>query len=1778
MENFAKRLAIDYAVSFNGSSKRTFPDRLLEKDFDIIKRAYELLSESVEKNVPISPSGEWLLDNFYIIEEQVNAIRISIDIKKYVELPSIYGLARIYLLANELVKFSDGAISRENIESFFEAYQTKKILSQSEIYEIPLMLQIALVEHIKNVSKKIIEEQLQKFKVESLVERIIENKDISMQKFKKYRGINLYNQAGVYVEYLIYLLRKMGKEGTSYLEILEEEIAKKGTSSYEIIKTEHYDMAIRRVSISNAILSMKLIQRLDFKNVFSRINYVEKILLANKSYVKLDEDTKELYRNRIKKISEKAKVSEIYVVEKLEEISKENAYDISEFLFGVLEDVFLERLGIKKKKIRLTSQIKLLLYLVAIYVPTLILSISISVKAWWILFIPVSEIFVQVVNRSISRYIRPRRLLKNEIINEDIKTFVIVPTLLNDANRTKRMFKNIERYYLNNKDANLYFCLLGDASEEKEQEVKHDKEVIDAGLQMTEELNKKYNTNIFNFIYRSRRFCETQNNYLGYERKRGMIEEFNEFLITGNQGTFKVNTIKEIPKIKYVITLDADTELIMDSAKKLIGAMEHPFNKPIVENGIVVKGYGLIQPKVEISLEASNNTCFSRLFAGNGGFDIYSTAESNVYQDVFGEAIFTGKGIYNLKVFHELLKNEIPKNLVLSHDLLEGSYVRVGLATDIKVFDGFPAKINSYFLRLHRWIRGDWQIISWLKSKKINSVSKYKILDNLRRSTLDIFLLILFFCGYFYLPLLIIFLDVFLGIKKKVFETREELRDSFLRGLINLITLPYKAVLETRAIFITLYRLIISKKNLLEWTTADDAERLLSNDLKSYIKEMIICPVIGLALILTTLLYNPLNLAEVTLLFILWYSSPFVCHLVSSQTKVKSRESINEKEEMFLKDVARRTWKFFDININENNNYLMPDNYDEFRKKKLAEYTSSTNIGLSLIAVISAYDLRFITITECIKRLNEICTTLRKLKLWNGHLYNWYDIKTLEPIKPEFISTVDSGNFVAYLFVVVGFAKSALEEDLPEEQKRVLIDIKSFAEQTISQTDFSKLFNCENNLFSIGVNVNENKLIDSYYDLLASEARMASFVAVAKKDVSYKHWFYLGRTMAGLNNRMGLASWSGTMFEYFMPDLVMPKFKNSLIDKTYEFCLYCQKEYAKKYKIPWGMSEAAYNLKDLNYNYQYKALGVPWLGLKRGIDEDIVIAPYATALTLCTNKKDAVENLKKIKSINAYDEYGFFESIDYTPSRTGKEKYQIVKTYMAHHQGLILGSINNVLNKDVLKKYFLSNEQIEATQIILQEKFPKYNKFITKDKKKVKELKYVDYEDAREIVINNPNRNANVLNNEKCMMVINDFGEGFFKFEDIYISRYREDYKISDIVYVKNQNTGNFWSTTLFPMIKKPDVYQVKFSPFESCFYRRDEGIETFTRMIISPKENIRIRQVELKNSYIDTVNVRVVMYLETILSRVDSDIVHPAYNGMFISMKEYNGKLIVERKNQKGDSFYCGIFSFNDADVSCNYVVDKTQIIGRCRDLTNPKILDNDVLDNHILNTVNPAIVINLNLSINPNESAKINFYVCCSNDLEDLKQMLDDFSQYNDVKNIREMAISRSVIENRFYEFKVKDICIYNKLLSQVLFGSQTREKYLKEIESNVLSQSDLWKYAISGDLPMITICIKSVKDAYVIKELIAAIEYFNLKKVQIDLIILNDEEDSECYVENRIKEYLYEKGLGYLLNCNGGVHLINSSKLNNDERNLIYCCSRVIFDASQGFLKEQIESGEL
>ena len=1845
LEKYLEKIASSHNI-VRKSDKNTYPIPQLLQNYRLIKEVYILLNQHLKIGMNIHPAGEWLLDNFYIIEESVKQITKELSLKRYVNLLGIEkgkykGFARIYVLASEIVAYTDGVIRKESLEKYLRSYQTKKTLSMDEIWSINIFLQIAIIEKITDICNKIYSSQIQKCKAENIAQRLIEHReDINTITNKKLERHVFQDMKYPFIEYMSYILKRYGKKGNAYLKALEEVVEKLGTTVSDVIKREHFEMAVQKVLIGNCITSIRAIKKINFLQIFERINGVEEILKKDpvQVYEKMDYRTKDYYRNKIKKLSKKTKISEIYISQKILELAQnnyeKNGYEKKSHIgYYVIDggiDLLYDKLGYKNKK-RKSAKEKTKNYICCIMVFAVLIdllftsifkvkNLAVFFITFILLLIPSSQVAIQIIQYILSKVVKPKLIPKMDFskgIDENNATFVVIPTILKNREKVQEMMQNLERYYLANKSNNLYFILLGDCSESTIQNESFDQEVIKEGLSEVKRLNKKYYNKdfpIFSFIYRERKWNESENCYLGWERKRGLLNQFNEYILY-QKNPFKINTIqsyidveksKEILKnIKYIITLDADTDLVLNTAQELVGAMAHILNKPVVDDkkNIVVDGYGIMQPRIGVNLDISYKTLFTRIFAGAGGIDTYTNAISDIYQDNFGEGIFTGKGIYDVKVFSKIMKSEIPENTVLSHDLLEGSYLRCGLVSDIMLMDGYPTKYTSFTNRLSRWIRGDWQIIKWIgKESPLNLLSKLKIFDNLMRSLFEITLLasIVFvnFIGFklnvktlginivlilsAIIPFILEILTFLINEKEgeenqKLFSSKISGFKGFLaRSIIVIGCIPNKAYFSFKSIIKTIYRLTISHKNLLQWTTSEEAEKNSKTDLFSYYINMIANVFFGIVLILIYLRTKELLIFA---LGILWIVTPAVmCYVSKQKDEQKSVSKLTKSEQEYVLDIGKRTWEFFKQYLNKENNYLITDNFQEDRKNKIVKRTSSTNIGLSMLAVISACDLGYIEYTEGYELLENIIFTIQSLQKWNGHLYNWYNIETKEPLFPRYISTVDSGNLVGYLYVV----KSWLEEDNQNDNK-ILIDI---VDKLIKDTDFSVLYSSEHQLFSIGFNIEENKLTDSYYDLLASEARQASLVAIAKKDVPSKHWSFLSRTLTILGKYKGLISWSGTAFEYLMPNVNIPRYKGSLLDESCRFLIMSQIEYAKKLQIPWGISESAFNIKDLNSNYQYKAFGIPWLGLKRGLADEMVVSPYASVLAITDYPKEVYENLKRLEDYGAYGNFGFFESVDFTPERLERgEKSSVVKTYMAHHQGLIILSINNLFNDNILQKRFIKNPEISAVDVLLQEIMPEKAIITKENKEKVEKLKYINYENyIKETYkkIDEKLIRGNVISNGSYVVAMNQKGEGVSIYKNKYINRFKNtnDYPQGIFFEFKNIKTKKIWSSKY----KYNDKYQVSFMPDKIEQESVNENIRTKIETVISPDDSVEIRSVTLENTGNEEVVIEVTSHFKPVLSAKEQDNAHPAFNNLFLVFDyDYDtNSIVVRRKNRNKDEeemYLCANLSTNGDKIGdLEYEIDEEKFNGR-GNLGTPKMIENsNPFSKKIGLVTEPVIALKRTIKIQSGESATINLVIAVGEQKEEVIENIKKYSVLEEINKTFELSRAKNEAQSRYLRIKGSQIQDYQKILSYIIFNNPCKKINLEKLPKRKYEQSELWKYGISGDLPIILVKIKDVNDAYVVQEVLKAYEFIKTKNLEVEIVIIDEEKHSyENYVREEIDGTILNCQLAYLRNIRGGIFELSKNEISKEDLELLEFVSKIIIDGSRGGIKNSLKDIE-
>jgi len=1951
----AKEIAKNHSVEKNKKGIDILSHRLID-NYKFITNLY-LKTNDLAKTKKNLPSGsDWLLDNFYIIEDNYKNIIRNVNNKTFKELEILNkgyykNFPRIFILAVELISHTDGRIEKDLLIDFINAYQKIHHLSMSEIWALPLCLSIALFEKIRNLCEKLNTTQNEWNKAEEII------KLDDYGKITKALSDKLENKTFTpsFIEHLVEILKKNEIYNEPVLDFIKSKLLYENISIENIINIEHQEQAQIAISFGNSINSLRLINALDWNEIFEEISVVDKILSKDKFYKLQDKETRDYYRHKIKKIASKYNVSESKVAKHLILLASQANTDkkshVGYYLLDEGLNLLINKLTNKNNR---TRNLLPTLYFLTLFTLLLALNFALSyycfiktknytlsILSFLVLLIPLSEVSISFTNWIFTHFLEPSFLPKLDFkdgIPDEYKTIIIIPTVLPNVNRVKSIFNQLEVNYCANKNKNIYFAILGDFIDSKQEFMGNEEEIIKTGLELTKELNKKYSKNedIFYYLHRKRIYNPAQEKWMGWERKRGAIYEFVE-LIRGNLDTNFIilsSDITPLKNAKYIITIDADTIMPIGSAEKLIGTICHPLNKAEYDanKGIVTKGYALIQPRIGINIESANKTIFSRIFAGNGGVDPYSKAISDIYQDIFKEAIFTGKGIFDIDIFKDSLKN-IPENTLLSHDLIEGSYLRVGLATDIELIDNYPEKYSSYIMRQHRWTRGDWQTIPWLKSKiktsngdlinnPLNYISKWKIIDNLRRSLVFISNFILTTYASIFIKdkllistaLICMFFPVFLGfldyLNLKYFISPKEklngnliygLKASFYQCLLNFIFLPYNTYIMAHAILKTLYRIYISKKNTLEWVTAADVESSLNNDLKSFIIRMYPGLIISSVYLLLGLFKQTLILPLIFSL--IWFTSPFVAYYISKPT-IRKYEFIKEDIDI-LRRIARKTWLFYEEFTDKSNNYLPIDNYQQSPVKKVAHRTSPTNIGFYLLSCLCAKNLGYISLSKMLTKINETLSTIEKLKKWKGHLYNWYDTKTLEVLHPYYISTVDNGNFIGYLITLKEGIKSLLNEpifskndieglkdtlkldnnlkeyveQLEQLTKNESFDIKkwisilneleklepsnlfrqkvvdaakdfkqeiekfiplyllnddefitkihnfsiknlnkfyedmlkdkpeisvylhnvknllNFAHKIISRietiidnTNFSLLYDEKRDLFSIGFNVEENKLTNSYYDLLASESRLASYIAVAKREVPVSHWFRLGRSLVKINGYRSLVSWTGTMFEYFMPPIVMKTFENTLLSETYYTAIKAQIKYGNDRKVPWGTSESGFYTFDLLLNYQYKAFGVPDLGLKRGLINDLVISPYSTILALPFSPKESIENLKRI--INEIGEgiYGLYEAIDYTPERLPKNKNAaVVESFMAHHQGMILASINNFINQNILVRYFHSDPTIKCGEFLLQEKIP-LRVIITKEHKEiVKPFKREVYKEqtiVREVgAFESDIPICHILSNGNYSIILTNGGSSFSKYNDIYINRWRDDAiqrRYGTFIFLRNLNDNKVLSTTYEPICKKVKYYKAKFSQDKAEYLLKEDNLEIHTEICVSPEDNCEIRKVNITNFSNDNITLEATSYSEIVLNNIMADIAHPAFSNLFVRTEfddKYNCIIASRRPREEGRPPH---FAFHSLLVIGNklgnieYETDRLKFLGRGKNISEPQALYQP-LTKSIGAVLDPIFSLRCRLEIKSGETATLVFFTGYGKTKEEVLELSKKYSDYSNVKRAFELANIRSKMELRYLNLKASEVIDFDNMLSHILYLSPLKAKYKDIIKQNKKGQQELWKFGISGDIPIVLVTINKCEDIEAIKTMIKAHEYWRNKGLKVDLVILNQDESSYLQpLRDLIQDTIMRSITSDVLNKSGGIYVLNEKEMNEEDVILLFTVARLIIHAQKGSISKQIK----
>jgi cyclic beta-1,2-glucan synthetase len=2070
LEQFAAMLAAEHQIAEKAHRVSLLLPRLEENGRKLLA-TYQGLADSIRDEHVISPAAEWLVDNFHIVEEQVREIREDLPKSYYYELPKLGAgdfkhYPRIYALSVALIAHTDSHLDTETLRRFINAYQKVSLLSIGELWAVPISLRLALVENLRRLATRIVLSRTERDEADKLADRLLELARRQPNELVPLVTSRLGKRKPIGSAFVVQLTQRLREQDPAVMRVfewLEKLLAKQGLTTDQIVHLEHHRQAAAQVTVGNIITSMRLLSNLDWKDFFETVSLVDPELAKDPAgvYSTMDFATRDRYRHVVERISKGSKTSELDVARaalRMAEAARSSGEDVAHshvgyFLIGDglrrLETEtsyrarFDEQLRRKIEQHAAAAYLTTLALLTAMIIGLLVAislhghaNVVLTLVAALLALIPASDLAVSVLNWDLTHLFEPRLLPKIDLskgVPPEARTMVVVPVIFNDEGTVRELLDKLEIAFLANRDDHIHFALLGDFADAASEEMPGDRGVLDAATRGIAELNNQYAAGQpirFHLFHRRRQWSETEQKWIGWERKRGKLREFNR-LLRGRSTSFTVATADpELrSQVRYVITLDADTQLPRDAARCLIGAAIHPLNRPHFDADAdrVVRGYSILQPRVSISLESASRSLFARMFSGNTGIDPYTTAASDVYQDLFGEGIYAGKGLYDVDAFEQALNDRVPEGSLLSHDLFESIFARAALVTDIELLDDYPTYYDTYAMRQHRWTRGDWQLAGWLRREvrdahgdkrrnRIPAISRWQILDNLRRSLLAPAIILLLAGGWTILPggalLWTLFALVTLAFPVYAYLTTDLLTHprgvpwtSHVRGVwgdvrmhtaqvaLEIVLLAHQAYLMADAIARTIYRKTISHRYVLEWTTAAAVESSSAHNREAFLRFMWPAEVIAAVATLLVIIIRPASLSLAAPFLLAWILSALVAFYVS-RYRVESEHVFVARDTRAARMVARRTWRFFETFVGDEDHWLPPDNFQEDPQPVIAHRTSPTNIGLLLLSTVAAYDFGYLALSELAERVEMTFAGIEKLQKFRGHFFNWYDTQTLTPLWPQYVSTVDSGNLAGHLIAlrqacieipdqklfdqralsglsdalsaikqetsqlaairqrtdVVTMKQLGLEIDLCEKLlageppqtlgswvkffdelwehaniiddiiaalsqeygqpgfaevrwwtsslihevrgyrrdldtltpwanapgKRLdalvsrcgpeamsqwlaiaskLSEVPSFAQvpgvcdralldlaalrlqldqgpaetpavcdavlkelsnltgiigsaaeaaknfssrlgriartcqRLFDETDFKFLLDEERKVFTIGYNVTEGRHDNSFYDLLASEARLTSFIAIAKGDVAQEHWFRMGRQLTSIDGGRALISWTGTMFEYLMPLLVMRYYSETLLGQTYETVVRRQIEYGYERGVPWGISESAYSVRDLQLNYQYGPFGVPGLGLKRGLIEDLVVSPYSTILAAEVLPGEAMENLRRLEREGALARYGFYEALDYTPERVKKgEKCTLVRAHMAHHQGMSLVALDNVLNHGVMQNRFHADPLIQATELLLQERIPRGVRAAHPRAEEVLTGRVVRtltglvsraYDSA-----DLPTPRTQLLSNGTYSVMITTAGAGYSVCGPLAVTRWREDVtrdNWGNFCYIRDVRSGEVWSVGHQPVRSKPQSYEVAFSEDKADFWRRDDGIVTHTEVIVSAEDNAEMRRVSIANYSARTREIELTSYGEVVLAPPADDRGHPAFSNLFIETEFYppHSALLAHRRPRSAqEEQVWGVHllaTSGETMGAIQFETDRARFLGRGHTAADPvAVMEDRPLSNTAGAVLDPIFSLRCRARLLANQTVQLVFTTGVARSREEAAALAEKYHDPHIFDRESRLAWTRAQVEMGHLHLDPEEAHLFQRLAGRLLYSDPSLRPQPHVLALSTLTQSRLWAQGISGDLPIVILRLNRDEDVPMATQILRGHQYLRSKGLQFDLVILNDHPSTYAQdLQDTVQMAVRSAGAQALVDKPGGIFIRSSNIMPEEERLLLHAVARVVVVAERGSLEDQL-----
>lgn len=1948
----------------------------LKENNVFLRQADASIAAAVQDGRQLTPAAQWLADNYALVDMQIRETALDLPVQYYMRLPKLsngpfWGLPRIFGVTWAFVAHTDSHLQLDFLRKYLLAYQSVTPLTIGELWAIPITLKIVLIENLRRVVAAIMENNASRLSADVMANRLEKLRQGQVGSVSGLlEHIHPDTLSPAFVARLSHRSRGLDVEKDPVLVWLEQRLKDRGTTIDAAVQNDLREQGLLNATTQNIITSLRLISELDWTEFFEQVCLIDCLFKEYKSFTDADFASRDLYRKAIEDLAQKSRKSEIDIANIAISLASRSLSiqdsdlrktDPGYYLLmegrSLLEEEIEFRPTFSTRMVRAFCRRGIIGYglivtLLTLFFLFLPLAFSITETPFWpwlllisvLAFFPASEAAVSCINHLLLRVLKVGTLPGLELLEgvpADMRTMVVIPALLTDEKTIRTLLERLEVHYLATHDETVHFALLTDWKDHESFQAPEDEGLLRLAVDGIRDLNNRFlppeNADRFLLLHRRRVWSDSERIWMGWERKRGKLHELNRLLRGATDTTFMADPERRLPaSVKYIITLDADTRLPLETVKRLVGKLAHPLNSPRFnpDTGRVEQGYAILQPRVTPSLPVGHHsTLFQKFFSTATGIDTYSSAISDLYQDMFGEGSYAGKGIYHIDAFESALSGRVPDASLLSHDLFEGIFARAGLVSDIEVIEEFPTDYIVAAQRLHRWTRGDWQLLPWILSgitrkplprDRFSGISRWKMLDNLRRTLCAPFTLLALLACWIFMPessgiwtafvLLTVSLPIFLPILPDILPRQEwitfrnyvsvllsQASKAFVTVALTITFLAHQSFLMVDAIIRTLTRVFITHKHLLQWIPTAQTIDVKPAGMVDYYRKMLPAPLFSVLLAGFMSWHSPEDLLLAGPLAFLWGLSPAIALWTSRAPVLPSKSRPSRTDIRTLRVTARRTWVFFETFVTSDDHMLPPDNFQEDPRPVLARRTSPTNIGLYLLCTVSARDFGWCGLQETLDRLEETFETLKKMQKYKGHFYNWYSTVDLTPLSPMYISTVDSGNLAGHLIAVAAACQEWLGEQeenlswraglldsvtiaimdmmfhngirLPlNKQQKVLIrslsrlknalltaseeepeaclrnlekkaqtiaahaqhpflfpdnsepsdvtdllywisaplrtieshlrDYDDQLQQTIpvrlraliqlarnmaQEMEFGFLRDSSRKLLSIGYQVSADTQDQNCYDLLASEARLAVFYAIAKGDIPARDWFRLGRPITASGNGAVLVSWSGSMFEYLMPSLVMRAPMGSLLEETNTLIVQHQIDYGYARNIPWGISESAYNARDMDYTYQYSNFGVPGLGLKRRLGENTVVAPYATLLAAMVDPQKAVSNLFVLEKAGARGRYGFYEALDYTPERVPEHQdVAVIRAYMAHHQGMSILAVADTVLEGVMRARFHKDPVIASAELLLQEQAPQQG-VVARPLPSEENIKAQPHSAAisfgrRYHTASTPEPVTHLLSNGRYSVMLTAAGSGYSRWQGQALTRWREDATLDNFgayIYLKNIKTGNIWSAGIQPCGETPDDYSAVFYEDRAEFSRQDGALTTTMEVLVSPEDDAEIRNITVSNAGHEVVEIDITSYMELALLPQIADLAHPAFTKLFVQTEYVPSAkaLLATRRRREPNEPEIWMAHLAVCPTSVEMETNRAHFIGRGHTLKAPAaITGKRSLSGQTGTVLDPSFSLRSRVTIKPGATARISFWTMVASSRDKILELIDTHQDTSALDRIRTLAWTHAQIQLRHLDVSSADANLFQTLASSLLFAGSSLRSSSHTIVRGAAAQPILWEQGISGDLPILVLRVKDNVDIPVVHKLLVGFEYLRLKQLEFDFVILNEHPSSYLQeLQMSLEEQV--RALPKISDSGGSVRILRADLITPAFQAQLLSVARIVLDATKS-LEERLLYSDL